>query len=244
MRWKPLLVALVVSASACIAHAADAPRTLRLSLVAEIEVAADGRIARLDWTTMPGPLQLVAERIEPQVRGWRFEPGAIDGVPQVTRTHLTVGVVGVERDDGGAALSIERASTGAGSVALAPPRYPVNAALAGIDADAVADVRIDEHGRASIQALKLKVPRTYRQEFIAAIHAAVAASTFKPEQVGGRPLAAVIRIPYEFCSSDGCNRRIDEAAARPAAGAPARPREPVALDSAVRLLDEVAGQAI
>ena len=238
MRWKPLLVALIMSAFACIAHAADTPRTVRLSLVAEIEVDADGRVTFLEWRNAREPLHIVAERIEPHVRGWRFKPGAIDGVPQVTRTHLTVAVAGDMGEDGSVAFSIEEARTGARSVALAPPRYPVGALMAGVDADAVVDVRIDADGTVAVQAIELNVARAaFRKEFLKSLRAAIAGSTFQPERVGGRTVAAVIRLPYEFCSTEDCMRHIEAQRAPSTPDRPARPRGPVALDSAVRLLD-------
>lgn len=222
--------------------AREAPERLNLWLVAEVEIDTDGRVKSLGWKDKRPVAKFVIERIEPRIRQWRFEPGAIDGVPQVTQTHLTVQVVGEAVGDG-LALRFGKANTGAKYKHLAVPRYPQQAAMANEGASLVATANVDVDGRVVSHTVEYTSGNDkYRSQFIKAVEAAIADSRFTPERVGGRPLATQVSIPYDFCMGRGCENREKARAATLEQHGPSG--EPIALDSAVRLLTAVEGEAI
>lgn len=234
--------------AAGVAAGKDDARSVDVFLTAEVEIAADGRVRTLAWQVPERkPLVgLLTQRLEPAVRGWKFQPGTLDGAPADTRTYLSIKTRGTPDSAGGLAFVIVRASTGARSLLLTPPRYPTGAAVGGISATVVTEVDVDAQGKVAFQTVQFVNNRgsdRYRREFIAATEKAVAAWTFTPERVGGHAVAARMRIPVTFCApEDGgwCEQHStleDDALAGPAG-------QPVALDSAVKLLTPVVGNAI
>lgn len=228
--------------------AREAPGRLDLSLVAEIEIGADGRVTSLEWKDRRPAVDFVIERIEPRIRQWRFEPGTIDGVPQVTQTHLTVQVIGEPLGDNALALRFGQARTGARMVKMVPPPFPVSAARMKDYVSLVVLIDIDENGRVrSHSADYVHGEETYRKAFVASIKTMVAKSRFAPERVGGHGVPAQLRIPVDICLESGCaklerQRELERATGAAAPHAPSG--QAVALDSAVRLLTAVEGEAI
>lgn len=225
-------------------EAREAPGRVDLWLAADIEIDADGRVTSLEWKDRRPAAKFVIERIEPRIRQWRFQPGAINGVPQVTQTHLTVQVVGEALGENAVALRFGHVRTGARMVRMAPPPLPASAARMKDYVSLVVLVDIDENGRArSHTAEYVRGEHAY----LASIRTMVAKSRFAPERVGGLGVPAQLRIPVDICVDRGCaklerQRELDRASAAAAAHVP--PGEAVALDSAVRLLTAVEGEAI
>lgn len=224
------------------AAASDKPGTLTLWLQAELEIGADGRVASLQWKDKRDSMRLVTGRLEPHVRSWTFEPGQVDGVPQRTRTFLTMQVLAEAAGDS-VALRLGSVGTGARTDRMAGPRYPVAAMRAGDVAGVVAVVRVDPEGRAKVESMDYRGNRArYRSEFLKAVEDSILRSTFAQERVGDRVVASYLRIPFEFCVMDRCPEPIPATSGAEAAQAPAG--QAVALESAVRLLDDVSGLSI
>lgn len=214
-------------------------------LKAGVEISTEGKITALEWTATREIEKAIAARIEPAVRAWQFEPGRIDGVPQPTTTHLKI-KIRAEQNNDSVALFIDDASTGAMSSMLAPPVYPESAMRASADAVVVAEVAVAEDGQATVEKIDFRGNRpAYRKQFVQATEAAIANWSFVPERVGGRPLATRMRVPVTFCTTTlDCAHKypVRDAAHTPAPLGP--PDQPVALESAVRLVDAVAGRAL
>lgn len=216
-----------------------------LWLNARVEISPAGKVTTLVWSDADDVRGVVAERVESAVRSWTFEPGTIDGVPQPTSTHLRLKLRA--RPQGEAlALQIEDASTGARSALLVPPRYPTAAVRAGVDAAVLATVAVAADGAVSVESIDVRASRPrYNEQFEKATRAAIAQWSYTPERVGGRPVATRMQVPVTYCvTSLKCEdqfRTPADAAAPRFAGPPS---QPVALQSAVRLVDEVAGRTL
>lgn len=214
-----------------------------LWVAAEVEISPEGTITALQWKDTREAMRLITARIEPAVRAWRFESGTVNGVPQPTITHLSLRLRAEQAGDT-VAIHVDHASTGAKSSLLAPPRYPLSAARANADAVIVADVAVAEDGTTTVESIDFRGNRPgYRRQFVEATEAAIAQWSFVPERVGGRPLATRMQIPVTFCitTMDCAHKYPAPDGERPRPGPPG---QPVALESAVRLIDALAGRTL
>ncbi|GHA83173.1 energy transducer TonB [Cognatilysobacter bugurensis] len=214
-----------------------------LWVAAEVEISPEGTITALQWKDTRKAMKTITERIEPAVRAWRFEPGTVDGVPQPTVTHLSLRLRAVTNGDT-VAIHVDHASTGAKSSLLAHPRYPVSAARANADAVLVANVAVSADGATTVESIDFRGNRpAYRRQFVEATQDAIAKWSFVPERVGGRPLATRMQIPVTFCiTTIDCEHKYPAPDGESPRVGP--PGQPVALESAVRLIDAVAGRAL
>lgn len=235
------LFAFALAASlACSAYAADTVKEYNWWLQADMVIAADGSVESLQWKKGQPGAQLIIDKIEPRVRQWQFEPGAIEGVPAVTHTQLSVQVLGRAHGDDGLALRITDASTGMAADVSTPPRFPVSAARRGFSASVLSVISVDADGRPThVETAEYTSSTTNdraRDEFLAATEAAIRSWTFTPERVGGHRIAGRVRIPVDYCGpdSDWCEQ-LNEAR-NATTGTSTRP---VALDSAARLVTDI-----
>lgn len=251
MKWKAMWigVAVLFSALAIPSNAAKPVKSFDLWLTAEVEIAADGRVNTVKWLDERPAARLVTARIEPRVRAWQFEPGAIDGVPQVTRTFLKTQIL-VEPNGADMALRIGRVTTGPRALHMVAPRYPESAARAGISAMVTAVLRVEPDGTVAFESLDYFRPgkRTAsREEFVEATRAALAQWKYTPERVGEHDVPVQVRIPVEFCAPGAnCAKlfRTGNKDGSAVAEAHDRPGEAIALNSPVRLLTAVEGESI
>lgn len=214
-------------------------------LEADIVIDADGRVDSLQWKKAPGA-HLITDKIEPLVRQWQFQPGAIDGVPSVTHTELKIRLVGSMNDDQKLMLRIADASTGTATDVLVLPKYPPFAARDGISASLEAIITVDANGRpTAVETSQYTADSTQdrgqvRRNFVAAAETAVQAWTFTPERVGGRAVPGRVKITIVFCysGSNWCERQQQIALRESGTFTPAW--MPMALDSVVRLLTDLA----
>ena len=217
----------------CLAAPAPPQEPIDLRLSAAITVGADGTMQSLEWRNQLPVLKMIAERIEPAVRGWHFEPGRLDGTAAPTQTYLNVVFKGLPAPDGSMKLAFVSADTGAASPTMVVPEYPKRAITqnAAYTADLFAIVDFDAQGVPSLRSYDYYGERRLRDEFVESTRAAVAKWKIELERVGGHPVATSMRIPFRYCIG----------------GCPPLPREEadkggdseraVALDSAVKLLD-------
>jgi hypothetical protein len=216
-----------------------------LWLKADIVIDADGRIASLEWREDRKPLQAIARKLEPEVRDWTFEPGTVQGVPAETSTRLTVRLGLDEADDGAVAVRIRGAHTGAYIDALTPPRYPPEGFRRGVEANIVSTIEVSADGNVSIGDMDFTGSRDQiaRDDFLEAAKAAILTWRVQPEHVGGHAVATRMQIPMSFCIDTG-GKWCAKHAFREAKGGPVPPETPIALESAVRLLNLPADREI
>ena len=207
------------------------PREFDIVLTAAATIGADGAMQSLEWQDKAPAVKLIAGRVEPVVRGWTFKPGELDGVPASTQTYLKLRFKGVAGEDGSMQLRFVSAQTGARMAPVDVPHYPVAAVRAHANGMVVAIVRFDERGKASLASYEYEGKDGFRDAFVRATQDAVVRWKVDPELVGGRAVATSMRVPVIYCTSPGpCPKP------RPTDGAGEGDTNPVALESAVKLL--------
>lgn len=122
-------------------------RDMRLQVVGDLLIDADGRVA--DYTIADQTPEPIVKLLDRSVRGWTFEPTVRDGQAVKVRTRLNLTLAVRKRDDGGYLLQVEQIRfTGVRkAITQKPPRYPQEAARAGISGDVLMAVRIDAQGK-------------------------------------------------------------------------------------------------
>jgi TonB family protein len=194
-------------ASAGMGHAAEKGTDMgKAWLRAGIVLDATGKLTSIEWLGAKPNDRLVTAPLEAVIRGWEFEPGKVDGVPAVTETGLLLHVELHKTVDGGIAVTIDQARTGAFSVRQDPPAYPRDQARRGVQARVVVTVHTDERGQVTSAAIggyeDSRSGSHSRKDFEAAALDAVKSWTYRTETVGGNGLAATMRVPISFCFSD------------------------------------------
>jgi len=146
MNRLPRLLALVAGlALGFAAHAGGIVATLSAS--GELEIGPDGRVLThsIDESLQPPVAAAIARTLE----SWTFEPVIEDGRPviAVTRMHLTIEAI--EKSCDAVELRLRDVWFG-DSLTLSdtkPPRYPTDALRAGLGAQVILALRLDEQGQ-------------------------------------------------------------------------------------------------
>ena len=221
------------------AGAREAPGEASAWLRARIALDANGKLEAIQWLDAKAGDRMITSRLEEVVRGWEFEPGSVNGVPVATETGLIMHVTVKPNPQGGMAVSIGRANTGAISQLQAPPRYPIDAARQGSQAMLKLLLDTDENGKVVSAKVSDYVGNSKskfaRKDFEAAAMEAAKSWTFHTEQVAGKGQPASMRVPISFCMSDWCARKEAELSAKATLATEAPTGMAVALDSAVKI---------
>ncbi|HEY2345432.1 MAG TPA: TonB family protein [Xanthomonadaceae bacterium] len=238
---KLLLAAAVMAmpmGGVALAKQADDPT---MSFVFRMSLDANGRITALDYTGKHGNDNPVAGKLEQMIRSWDFTPGKIDGAPTPTDTTLTVRAVLRKSSGDGIELGIVDAHTGAAAEKLLQPGYPSRELSSVIEARLIVVAAVGANGKVTKVEFAGISPmnESNRKAFEAAVVEASKEWRFRPETVGGHPVAARVSLPVDFCLvTSPCARVKDEALAKDGT----LPQStPVALDSQVTLVTQVAG---
>lgn len=201
-----------------------------------VTLAADGSVTALEQETRLKPT--LAEPLARAIRSWTFEPGKIDGKPAVTETTLYL-TVGLDEQAEGYAVRVDDVRTGGGIQigSQGAPRFPVNELRDNTAALVVVEANYDASGKVvSAHA----VPGTQRvaRDFDTAAVDAVRRWKFLPEKVGGRGIAATVRVPICFSAASRHSEAPDCAPWVPAGGKAAT-RGAVTSDPAAKLRVDV-----
>jgi len=208
-----------------------------------LSIAADGKVAALAFVDKDATDHLVCKRLEPLVRSWTFEPGSVNDQPMATETTLYVELGASKRADGNYAVKLLGARTGPSSLHLIPPDYPRREMIDGAEAKVTLLVSIDASGvpnDISAESVITNGSSASKATFARESIAAAKHWRFKPETVGGHAVASHVHIPITFCL-DGPNRCPNIAKQVAAAGDATPANTPIALDSKVKLVTQVAG---
>lgn len=220
-------------------HAAETDKNTRDAwLRASIVLDASGKLASIEWLGTKPNDRLVTAPLEAMIRGWEFDPGKVDGVPAVTETGLLLHVELRVTAEGGIALNIDDARTGALSVRQDPPAYPRDQAMRGAQAHVLVNVQTDATGQvtsATIGEYEGSLPgAASRKDFEAAALKAVKSWSYRTEQVGGTGLAATLSVPISFCVDEKwCGLKTAKDDKAPAKASPSGMA--MATDSVVRI---------
>lgn len=171
-----LCVLLLAWTGVALAAPASVRKLLEASLLVggEIEVDAQGKVARYELDRRELLPEGVQRFLDGSIPGWRFEPTWFEGRPVATRNRMGVLLVAKPLEDGN--FQIELRSTSfrplrqAGyeveSVDMQPPRYPVNAAKAGVGGTVYLVLRIGADGKVADVAAEQVNLRAYSSEAI------------------------------------------------------------------------------
>ncbi len=156
-----VLCAFVASTSTSTsAGVAQVRKQVEMSLLATgvIDIDQDGTVSAhvLDQPDKLPPA--VVELLGKAIPQWRFEPVEADGKVVKARTRMTVRVAANKQDDGSYQVRVNSASfsgtqdneageTIAVDGKMTPPRYPMQAAMAGIQGTVYLVLKIDRQGR-------------------------------------------------------------------------------------------------
>ncbi|RYZ73284.1 MAG: hypothetical protein EOP91_05655 [Lysobacteraceae bacterium] len=212
-----LLAALLLGA--CLAsfssagHGAEAgdPGNRTAWFRARIVLDAAGQLGSLEWVGTRPEERLVTAPLEAMVRKWEFEPGMLDGVPAVTETGLLLQVTMRKTAEGGIALQIGEARTGAFGLQKTPPAYPSDQLRRGTQAHLLMLAAVDAEGKVTSATITeyegSSLARNTRLDFEAAAVKASRAWTYRTELVAGKGVATTMEVPISFClESAWCER--------------------------------------
>lgn len=207
-----------------------------------VSLDAQGRVLALKQTSKLKPI--LAEPLERAIRGWTFEPGKIAGQPQPTETTLNVSVVLEPAGTDGYAIRIDDVGTGGGVRHLPTLRINPRDVREGTYLY-VMRVAYDGDGKVvsvTPEAGTPEVPPGLRRN----MEIVMKGSTFEPERVGGRAVAADVVIPMCVSMAKG-------ATPPPSAACEWKPPQRhssigsgqlVAVDPAAKLVTEVVGRKL
>ena len=196
--------------------AAPAPATqpeYSMQVTGDIEVAPDGSVHA--YTLDEGLQPKVQELVAANINRWKFEPILVDGHPVIARTRLRMALK-AEPFEGGYRLTVENMWFGepTRTSLMDPPRYPMEAARAGLGARVILVLKLDANGNViavhpeqtslSAQASD-KIAGLWRKRFESA--SIDVASKWKfgvAEVIDGMPAdRSSIRVPVDFIIGTG-----------------------------------------
>lgn len=236
-----LVAAMLATGATAAERAADRPLTATGEWAVSLD--AQGHVVALKQTT--ALKAILGEPLERAIRSWTFEPGRIDGQARPTETRLNVSVVLEPSGTDGYAIRIDDVRTGGGIDKI--PVLPINPRDVREGTYLyVMRVAYDRDGKVvSVmpEAGTPEVPSGLRRN----MEIVMKRSTFAPERVGGRPIAADVVIP--MCVSmmrgrkppadgDGCQWKPPQQRAAIGNG------QLVAVDPAAKLLSDVVGRTL
>lgn len=170
--------------------------TLLTTVVAELEIAPDGRVQRVSLhpNELAPPL---AMRVQAAIAGWRFEPPQHEGRPVVLGTYAQVDVRGRVDDEGEAQFEVQFVSSG---VTRKPGdashlRYPSTALRRGKQGVAQVRALVDASGK--VERTELLRSSGHR-ELDQAATSAIEKWNFLTETVDGVGLPDEVVLPIQF----------------------------------------------
>ena len=236
---------LLVAASAC--AASDGADPIRLTVAWNVKLDAQGHVTQLDpiANARADRVPKIRERIEQEIRGWSFVPGAVDGVPAATDTILSTTVTLQPGTGDSFRIIFDDARTGGRIGKTVFPKYPLAAVKRHETGMVVLRVDYDADGKVRSAAVDPASPAS-AQRLVDASLEAVRQWTFQPERVAGHGVPGSQSLPVCFSLSlVGSHAAIPPCEWNaPGKHAPIGEGESVALNPAARLVNDVAGHAL
>lgn len=232
------------------------PVPLSFATSAQVEVDSGGRahviemgeITKLSEVPALVPIaDKVNARLRDAIESWNFIPATRDGVAVSSRTSVNVMLEGYDDGNGGLAIRIRNASTGAGLRSI--DKVPLRIAVTYAQSEGFVTLKLtyDANGRVTDATIKDSMELWHgkfsgvadKQLRKSAVKAATTWLIF-PEVVAGQPQAGTGTITVRFCLNDGCDQI-------PLPRDPTQGNDPqqfAAIDPAVKLRSAVAGTAL
>ncbi|RNF84450.1 hypothetical protein [Montanilutibacter psychrotolerans] len=215
---RALVLSFVLLMSVCAmpgaAHAGDesaADAGARQLLEANIRVGSDGRLLDVQWQSFgESEKQDLVARVEPVLRGWRFQAGQHEGQPAETTSRLKMLLRAEPGADGQRAWRVERARTGmAMSGSFGPIRYPSEALRAGASAKVRVEAQVAPPGSVQVVRSAMTTSRAttrHRNVFLLTVAESLERLGFQFETVAGRPVGARVVVKIEFTTGAAGSR--------------------------------------
>jgi TonB family protein len=248
LRLAPSFVLhLALLSSAALAGSASPGDPLKINVDWRLSVDAQGNVMSLE----PIPNERVdrvpeiRERLEREIRGWRFIPGTIDGKPAASTTALKLFITVKPLDAENASLHIESAGTGGQLEHSVPPKYPHSAISNRITGLVVLRIDYDASGKVTTAVQDPDAPKP-DQTLLAAAITAARQWTFAPELVDGHGVPGSVHTP--FCYSlrfpNGSVKKESCEWTPPGKSAAIGEGEVAAVNPATKLATDVAGKTL
>jgi TonB family protein len=213
-----------------------------------LTIDASGHVTALESLGDP-PVPALRTPLESAIRGWRFQPGTIDGKPAETKTTFSLDLSLVDHGSDQLALRVDDARTGADLTTEGfhhvVPKYPHDAMSHHRDGIVVLRIDYDANGHVVATRLHDGAPAV-APSFVRSAQDAARRWTFSPEIVGGRGIAGSTIVP--ICFADYTRRTPKEdpgcAWTPPAGHGGLGDGAIVAIDPAARLETDVVGRTL
>lgn len=190
-------------------------KPLKLDVGGDIVIDPQGAVHDYKINTPLTPE--VKKIVDAAVRKWRFEPVVRGGKPVTAKTGMFLSLLATPVEQG-YALKIDRINFGGMRMVESwgsPPQYPREAQRAGVDAEVVVAVRINQNGDVlDVVALRSRLlnrkagkkdDASMRKRFEQATVKAFRTSKYRPADIeGGEAAESTIVVPTTFCTGDHC----------------------------------------
>lgn len=171
----------------------DIPESV--DVTADLSVAADGKIVKLEFVRKLSPEleQFLRERVQT----WTIKPARRNGraVGGDTTLYLRLSL---EPDGDDVLVRVAKASTGPRSATIVPPKYPLQALQWRRQAILIVTVDVRADGTVDAMSSRMLAGNGSENAFIAAAERSIGQWRFVPERVDGLPVATKLQVPIEF----------------------------------------------
>jgi len=247
MRMKifPAFVLFAISVAACADGNANKPIKVELSW--RLALDAHGQVTQLEAAKneLIDHVPQIRERLEQEIRGWKFSAGTVDGEPADTETGLHINATLIPTDADRYVIRVEHASIGARLAKVVPPHYPPSAVSGHKTGAVILRIGYDAAGKVTSAVLDPDAPKAHDVLVKAAIKA-VQTWTFQPELVGGHGVAGFAITPFCYQLMPVGTHRVEGTCdwQRPGTSETVNEGEALALNPVAHLQTEVAGRTL
>ena len=198
-----------------VAWAQNGTATLEMTAEGEVQIAPDGHVS--DYRLNSKLTASIADVIDRNVRGWRFEPIVIDGRSVTAKTAMHLSLKAEPADSKADAYMLRVSAVRFGEMKpkahFKPPQYPASAVRAHVGGKVILAVHLDETGKViDVQPYQTSLDARARNENEAehyrrilekaSVEAAREWQYDLSERIDGKAvgMAAMIPVDYSLCN--------------------------------------------
>lgn len=183
-----------------------------VSVTGEVQIGTDGAVR--DYRLQSELAPTIAALVDKNVRSWTFKPILVDGKPVIAKTKMRLSLSATPIETDQYTLKVDNVTFGEPerTSTTTPPSYPMNAVQAHLGAKVILVAKLDAHGNV-VDVLPEQTSLTaqgggvvadrWRSAFEKASIRAVKNWKFNPtEQIDGKPVESIVRIPIVYAVSD------------------------------------------
>lgn len=208
----PIIMLAALLTFASLVRAEEARPNLERTVTGNIEIGPDGRV--LDYSLEDDLVPALADALDNSIRGWRFEPIAVDGRPVIAASAMQIDLRLMPRDEGfGFKVANVRFGAPNRSGRMEPPHYPGAAVRAGLGAKVSLVLKLGSDGEVEdVHVEQISLDHRARSENVAdhwrqrfARESVEAARRWKFDlttKLDGEPIGTSVRVPIVYSVSD------------------------------------------